>query len=247
NRYTFERKDSITEGLENPRYFESTSGSKGYVSDWGDPFDNSDDYVALVDLRTNTLVSKIPVSFGPEKILNHNNKLYVAHKGGYSQNNMISVINGNAVETTITVGDVPDSMVVIGNNLYVLCQGNPDYTGNETPGSLVKIDLTTNQVSQTFALGATQHPGSLTADGSNLYYNLDGKVYKVDSNGISLPGTSVINGSFYALEARKGKLYATDAGDFASRGSLLVYDLSNNQQIQDFEVGIVPGGIYFNE
>jgi len=247
DRYSFERKDSIKDGLENPRYFMSTSGSKGYVSDWGDPLDNSDDYVALMDLRTNTLVSKIPVAFGPERMLSHANKLYVAHQGGYSQNNLISVISGNSVESTITVGDVPNSMVVIGNNLYVLCGGNPNYTGNETPGSIVKIDLSTNQVSQIFSFGATQHPSSLTADDNNLYYNLDGNVYKVDSNTINLPGTAIIQGSFYTLEGRNGKLYATDAGDFASRGSLFIYDLSNNQQIQEFQVGIVPGGIYFND
>jgi len=160
---------------------------------------------------------------------------------------LISVISGNSVESTITVGDVPNSMVVIGNNLYVLCGGNPNYTGNETPGSIVKIDLSTNQVSQIFSFGATQHPSSLTADDNNLYYNLDGNVYKVDSNTINLPGTAIIQGSFYTLEGRNGKLYATDAGDFASRGSLFIYDLSNNQQIQEFQVGIVPGGIYFND
>lgn len=247
DRYSFERKDSITTDLENPRYFMSTAGSKGYVTDWGDPFDNSDDYVALMDLRTNTVVSKISVAFGPEKMVSHNNKVYVAHQGAFSQNNLISVISGASVESTITVGDVPNSMVIIGNNLYVLCGGNPDYSGNETPGTLVKIDLSTNQVSQTFSFSATQHPSSLAADGNNLYFNLDGKVYQVDSNSINLPGTAIIQGSFYTLEGRNGKLYASDAGDFASRGRLVIYDLSSNQQIQEFQVGIVPGGIYFND
>ncbi len=247
NRYTFQSVDSITTGLENPRYFIGMDGNKGYVSNWGDPNDNTDDYVAVLDLRNNTVTATIPVAFGPERMVSYNNKIYVAHQGAYGQNNLISVISGNSVEATITVGDVPNSMVVSGNVLYVLCGGNPSYTGAETAGSLVKIDLATGQVSETFNLGATEHPSSLTMDGTNLFYNLDGKVYKVDTASITLPGTAIIDGFFYTLQAKDGKLYAADAKDFTSKGSLTIYDLVTNQQIQEFQTGIIPGGIYFNE
>lgn len=247
NRYTFESVDSIKTGLVNPRYFMGDAGNKGYVTDWGDPNDNSDDYVAVLDLRTNMVTTTIPVTFGPERMVFYNNKIYVAHQGAYGQNNLVSVISGNSLESTITVGDVPNSMIISGNTLYVLCGGNPSYTGNETAGSLIKIDLLTGLVSQTFTFQTTQHPTNLTMDGDNLFYSLDGKVYKLDTASISLPGIDIINGIFYALQAKDGKLYATDADDFASRGSLLIYDLSTNQQIQDFQTGIVPGGIYFND
>ncbi len=247
NRYTFESVDSIKVGLENPRYFIGDNGTKGYVTDWGDPNDNSDDYVAVVDLRTNSIASTIPVAFGPEKMVFYNNKIYVAHQGAFGQNNLITVISGSSVENTITVGEVPNSMIISENTLYVLCGGNPYYTGNETAGSLLKINLLTGQVSQTFAFETTQHPTNLTMDGANLFYSLNGKVYKLDKTSITLPGTDIINGDFYAMQAKDGKLYATDADDFVSRGSLLIFDLSTNQQIQDFQTGIVPGGIYFNE
>ena len=247
NRYTFEKKDSIVTGLENPRYFASNGQTKGYVTDWGDPMNDNDDYVAIIDLRTNTITSTISVPFGPEKILNYGNKLYVAHQGGYGHNNLISVISGNSVEITITVGDVPNSMTIVGDYLYVMGSGNPDYSGSETPGSITKIDLTTDQVVDTYTFDATDHPAELTSDGSQLLYNLNGKVYKINTSSISLPGTPIIDGFFYAMEARNGMLYATDAGDFASRGTLYIYDLSTNQQIQDFRTGIIPGGIYFND
>lgn len=247
NRYTFESVDSIKTGINNPRYFIGTSGNKGYITNWGDPTDDTDDYVAVLDLRTNTVSATIPVSFGPEKIVSHNNKIYVAHQGGYGQNNIISVISGNSVESTITVGDVPNSMIVSGNTLYVLCGGTPSYAGTETSGSLVKIDLSTGAVTETSSFATTEHPSNLTVDGNNLFYNLNGKVYKINSSSIALPGTSIVNGLFYALEAKDGKLYATDAGDFASKGSLKIFDLTTNQEIQSFETGIIPGGIYFNE
>ena len=247
NRYSFEAVDSIKTGIENPRYFMGADGNKGYVTNWGDPNDNGDDFIAVLDLRNNTVATTIPVAFGPERMVTYNNKVYVAHQGGFGQNNIVSVISGNNVESTITVGEVPNSMVVLGNSLFVLCSGNPSYTGNETAGSLVKIDLSSGQVSNTYAFNTTEHPSSLTMDGNSLFYSLNGKVYKLNSGSVSLPGNDIIDGFFYTLEAKNGLLYATDAGDFASRGSLKIYDLSTNQQIQDFQTGIVPGGIYFNE
>ncbi|WP_310994157.1 YncE family protein [Aequorivita marina] len=247
NRYTFESVDSIKTEMDNPRYFVETSGNKGYVTNWGDPSDNTDDFVAVLDLRSNSVSATIPVAFGPEKLVAHDNKVYVAHQGGYGQNNVVSVISGGALETTINVGDVPNSMVVLGNDLYVLCGGNPSYAGTETAGSLVKIDLATATVTETFDFGTTEHPANLTADGNNLFYSLDGKVYKTNTASITLPGTDIADGLFYSLRAKDGKLYATDAGDYASKGSLKIFDLSTNQEIQDFQTGIIPGGIYFNE
>lgn len=246
DRYTFEKKDSIVSGLENPRYFASNGQNQGYVTDWGDPTDNNDDFVALIDLQTNNITSTISVPFGPEKILNHEGSLYVAHQGGYGQNNLISVIAGNSLIKTITVGDVPNSMVVVGNDLYVLGNGKPDYSGEETAGSITKINLSTNEVTDTYTFNTTDHPQGLTAEGSQLYYNMNGKVYKLDAGNITLPGAPILDGFFYAMEVKDGKLYATDAKDYASLGSLYVYDLSSNQQIQDIQTGIIPGGIYFN-
>ena len=247
NRYSFEAVDSIKVGVNNPRYFMGADGSKGYVTNWGDPNDTADDFVAVLDLRDNTVSSAIPVSFGPERMVSYNNKIYVAHQGGFGQNNLISVISGNTLESTITVGDAPNSMVVLGNSLFVLCGGNPNYTGNETAGSLVEINLSNNEILNTYTFGTVEHPSSLTMDGSNLFYSLDGKVYSLNVASISLPGNDIVDGFFYALKAKDGMLYATDADDFASRGSLLIYDLSTNQQVQNFQTGIVPGGIYFNE
>lgn len=246
DRYTFEGKGSISGRLENPRFFAANS-TQGYITDWGDPMDNNDDFVAVVDLATNSISSTISVPFGPERIVEHNGKLYVAHQGGWGQNNLVSVISGSSVEKTLIVGDSPNSMVIVGSYLYVLGGGSPDYTGNETAGSLSKIDLNTDQIVETYVFDVTDHPTQLTTDGSQLYYSLNGSVYKASTSLGSLPGTAIIDGFFYALEVNNGKLYATDAGDFASRGSIYVYDLSNNEMIHQAPTGIIPGGIYFNE
>jgi YVTN family beta-propeller protein len=247
NRYSFESIASITEGLNNPRYFVS-SGSNGYVSNWGDPFDNNDDFIAVIDLSTNTVTSTISVAFGPEKLVIANNDLYVSHQGGYGQNNILSVIDvsANMLESTIEVGDVPNSIVVFNNDIWVLCGGNPAFTGNETNGRLVKIETSDNTVIQNFDFLTTNHPTSLTIYESNLIYNLDGEVFSKEENSSSLPTTSIITGSFYTMTTNDGKLYATDAGDFASNGTLRIFDLSTNSEIITIETGIIPGGVYFN-
>lgn len=247
NRYSFESLDSITTGIEYPRYFVSNNALTGYVSNWGDPNDNNDDFIAVIDLRDNDVATTIPVSFGPDKMVFENGNLYVAHPGGFGQNNLISVISGNSLQTTITVGDVPNAMVSKDGILYVLCGGNPQFTGNETPGSLVKIDLSNNQIIETLTFGDEEHPSGLTEEAGNLFYNLNGKVYKLAASSNTLPGTPIVDGFFYAIEANEGKLYATDAGDFISNGKLLVFDLATNQEIQNITVGIIPGGIYFND
>lgn len=246
DRYSFEKKDSIVSGLENPRHFVSDGSTRGYITAWGDAMDENDDYIAVIDLTTNTITTTIPVELGPERILNHGSNIYVAHEGAWGQNNLISVISGTSVTKTITVGDIPNSMVVVGDHLYVLGGGNPDYSGNETAGSITKIDLNSNEVIETFTFEETEHPSELVTDGINLYYNLNGKVYKTGLSSISLPEEAVIDGFFYRLQINNGLLYATDAKDYVSNGALYVYDLTSYSKIGEVPTGLIPGGIYFN-
>ena len=248
DRYSFELITTIETGLNNPRNFIAVD-NKGYVTNWGDPLDNNDDFVAVIDLTTNTVTGSISVDFGPEKLVTDRNNVYVAHQGGWGQNNKITIIDtsNDSINSTVDVGDVPNSMALLGNNLWILCGGNPSFTGNETNGRLVKLDLNSNNLIQAFDFETTDHPSSLSLDGENLLFNLNGAVFSMDSNATALPSENIIDGFFYTMTANNGKLYTTDAGDFSSNGTLKVYDLSTNTEIESFTVGIIPGGIYFNE
>src|SRR5690606_19136932 len=249
NRNTFEKTGSITVGLENPRYFISSNG-KGYVTNWGDAADDTDDFVAIINLQDYAVEGTIPVGFGAEAIIAKGSTLYVAHQGGYGHNNIVSVINAltNEVIKTITVGDAPNSMKFDATgNLWVLASGKPDYTQDETAGVLSKINTTTNEVSSTFQFELTQHPGLLNMEGNDLYFYLGNTVYKQDVSATALSMEEVLNeAGIYTMAINEGKLYATNAGDFASNGTLTVYDLSTKQAVETITVGIIPGGIYFN-
>lgn len=249
NRYTFEKEAEITEGLNNPRFFALANG-KGYVTNWGDTADETDDFIAIIDLQTNTVDGTISVVLGPEEIAVQGDKIFVAHQGAFGQNDKVSVIdsNTNEVSTVITVGDVPNSMQFdSAGNLWVLCGGKPAFTGDETAGSIYKIDTSSNSTIGALDFVSTEHPNHLSRNGNDFYYSLGGAVYKLADTATSVSTTSNFNGlSIYAMTTLNDKLYITDAKDFASKGALIIYDLSTNAEVQSFEVGIIPGGIYFN-
>ncbi|TQO36098.1 hypothetical protein GQ41_0666 [Arenibacter algicola] len=249
NRYTFEKIASITDGLNNPRYFIEANG-KGYVTNWGDTADETDDFVAIINLQNYTVEGTISVILGPEAILAKDNTVYVAHQGAWGQNNKVSVINttSNELIKTLTVGDVPNSMQLdASGNLWILASGKPAYTGDETAGVLTKINTGTNEVDDSFQFETTQHPSSLNLDAGILYYRLGDTVFEQSLSATSLNMETVLEGvSFYTMVVNNGRLYGTDAGDYASNGTLTVYDLNTELTIKALTVGIIPGGIYFN-
>ena len=250
DRYTFERKSLFLSGLNNPRYFEAVNGI-GFVTNWGDPFDETDDYVAVIDLSSESVIAKVPVDFGPEKIIALGSKIYIAHKGGYGHNNKVTVIDTNnyVVETEIEVGDVPGSMVAdFKGNLWVLCEGVPAWTGNETNGSLLRINSSSNEITLKLDFKTQEHPQFLTGELGEFFYYLNGNIYKMRESDSALPIDEELSGLyFYTMEVIDGTLYGADAKDYASNGSIEVYNLAEKSFVTSIPAGIIPGGIYFNE
>ncbi len=248
NRYTFESVATIDAGLLNPRYMAFANG-KGYVTNWGDGSNAEDDYIAIVNLETFTVADMFPVPEGPETILASENYVYVAHRGGFGQNNIVTIINANTnnIDNTITVGDRPNSMQFAAGALWVLSGGNPAWTGNETAGQLDKIDMTTNTLETTFSFAQTEHPEMLSTDEDALYYYINGDVFFTNTTSTEIFSAVMFSGfSFYNMTAYNGKLYGLNAKDFASNGSLEVYDLVSGRLDVSLEVSIVPGAVYFN-
>lgn len=249
NRYTFIAVATIDTGLLNPRYIAFANG-KGYVTNWGDGTDATDDFVAVIDLETYTVATTVSVPEGPEGILAHNNTLYIAHQGGFGTNNMVSVLDAatNNLGTAISVADRPNAMQLVGDYLWVLSGGNPAWTDNETRGQLDKIDIATHTVASSFPFKQTEHPRFLSVDGDVLYYVNNAEIFAFDTAATTLPSTSQIaEVAFYNMTVNNGKLYGVNAKDFASNGTLEVYDLSTTTLEETIEVGIIPNGIYFND
>ena len=249
NRYTMEKIADI-EGfyIDNPRFFAAADG-KGYISNWGDPLNPDDDFIAMISLETFGLLNMIPVGEGPERLLLQEKLLYVCLQGGYGNNNKVVVIdtNDNSVAARITVGDAPNSIVSAGSgDVWVLCGGSPSWTGNETPGTLYRIESGSYRTSfREFAL--EEHPSLLSAEQNMLYYHLNGAVYRMGASDLELPVEAIggISGFFYTMEVKDGQLYTTDAGDYASEGKLQVYNTGSGTLLETIDAGIVPGNIVF--
>ena len=63
----------------------------------------------------------------------------------------------------------------------------------------------------------------------------------------SLPLESIngFDGYYYTLKFNDEKLYATNAGDFASEGTLKVFNISSGDLLNSITTGIIPGDIDF--
>lgn len=238
NRFTFESVATIDAGLSNPRYM-AVSNGKGYVTNWGDFTPTDDDYLAVIDLTTNTIIDTISTSYLPEEIIAQGDNVYVA-TGIFGNGNKVDVINTvtDTYEESITVGNSPNSFQIdFEGDLWVLSSEN-----------LVEINTTSKTISKTVALNsAITAPSKLGFDNGNLYLFSVGSVYKMSTSDDSLPTTSEFDGvSFYDMSIKDGVLYGLDAKDFQSDGSITSYDLSNNTEINSATLRIIPGEVYFN-
>ncbi|MCH4822914.1 YncE family protein [Gramella lutea] len=252
NRYTFESLATISSNLSNPRYAE-VIGDNIYVSNWGDGMNPGDDFISVFKLSDYSFNQSIPVAEGPEKMIELNDDLYVAHIGGFSFNNIVSHIETetNSVTNEIEVGDRPNSMVIQGNDIWVLSSGKPSYADEETAGVLSRIDAGTDEVVADFQFPENSiHPENLNIAGGSAYLTIEKSLYKYDFNG-ELPDTPEYSfdevSVLYGFEINDSKIYiASPRADFTGDGDLYIYDLNDGSLLDNYAVGINPNGVYFN-
>lgn len=254
-------------GLEAPRYFTALNDDKGYVTEWlgYDPvtYAYGNGRVAVVNLKTLTVTKTVSVGIQPEHLVISGGKLFVANSGG----NTVTVINtaSDAVETSITVNDGPNSLALDRNNvLWVSSSGNKTYDPtdwsvseeNSTPGSLTKINPASNTVSSvlTFSQNAPS-PGKLTANGNRdkLYYVYNNKVYEQLVNSNALATKPLIDRGTYTpygfnglgVDPGSGMIYAGKAPNYTSNGWVVRYNNQSGAAVDSFQVGIAPNGFVF--
>ncbi len=244
---TFVSEATITSELSNPRYI-AIDEQNIYVSNWGDPSVSTDDYIAVFRRSDNALVNKISVKEGPDRILINNNKLVIAHSGGWNNGNSVTIYNTRNNEIkNLTVGDIPNDLVITNNEAYVLCAGIT-YGGDETGGKLVKINLNNNEIAQTLNFNTNQHPNYIAVNNNEIYYTLNKAVYKTTPNATALPENALFTTnvtSLYGFNITNNAIYVADAKDFASNGEVKHYSLTGSL-LGSFATGIGPNKIIFN-
>ncbi|MFD0991723.1 YncE family protein [Tenacibaculum geojense] len=254
DRYTFEELGKITEDLSNPRYMEVV-GNRGYITNWGDGSNENDDFVAIVDINSFELIEKINVANGPERIVHNNGKLYVSHKGAYSTNNIISIINltDNSIDT-ITVKDNPDEISFNSNNqLVVLSEGRTIYDASynvigHTLAGITTINIQSNEIVSEVVFDEGIHPSLMDIDNETLYYSIGNNIYKINIDDSS-PSTTVLlsaaEGYLYGMSVENGMLYSADAS-FTDVSKLNIFNLASNNIVKTLDAPLGASKIYFN-
>lgn len=250
DRNTFDAVATINNDLNNPRQIAFLDGM-AYVTNWGEGSSPDDDYVAVFNAEDFELVTKIAVEEGPEDILEYGDRIFVAHQGGWSYNNVVSVISNNQVVKTIEVGDGPNSFAAGNDFLWVSASGLPDWMG-ETAGSISKISLSSLEVVQDYVFeNASQHPNYLNLESGKVYFTLGTEVYGFATSETSLPSNPLYTldevGFLYGFTIQDGKAYAASADPgFTANGKLYVYNAATGDLISSYDTGINPNGIFFN-
>lgn len=251
NRYTFKILAKIETGLVNPRYGVAKDG-KAYVTNantysyMNPATGDTDDYIAVINLSSNTIESKIELNATANRILLENGKLYITEP--YS-NDKILVVNPTtkALETPITVGYDADTMEAENGVLYVM--RSPYGASSE----IVKVKLSDNSLSKITFPDAIQGAKNLDIENDKIYYTAETSVYGISISATTGSSTPILTysstsayGKMYGFDVEDNRIFIADGGDFTANGKAYIYNLSGTLQ-KEFTVGVGPNGFYFND
>jgi len=232
----------VFENIEQPRYM-AFYENKAYISSWAN---NGQIYV--LDAVLGTVITTIATDSGPEKMLLHNNTLYVANGGGLGYANTVSVINilTDQLEKNITVGDNPKEIVLQDNNhIWVLNAGKYSADWTEITGKgLMLVNTVTGEIEKTFDIPSNSSElNSLLIKDGILYFNHSG-VYKMSINSATLPAEPLINQYYNGIQFddNKTNLYGF-TGNWSTSGNVVVIDIQTDNVIETIKAGVAPRSI----
>ena len=248
NRNTLKKEAELTTELSNPRYMTIVNGY-GYVTNWGDGMNKTDDYILVVDLKTLQPVKQIPVEEGPEKIFTFNNKVYALLQGGWGANNKIAVINPttNTLEEHIETDYRPNGYLIDSNKVLITFGGEYSYPNQVVDGSI--WTLTSSGLKKTYDWTNTTPNHKETIQeivkvNNHYFFLVDSKLHKAPIGSDLTNSIKVDNRDFYHL-SNLGNQFAVglDAGDYQSSGTAVFFTENGIVNIGPIKVGINPNSI----
>ena len=250
NRYTMKLVSKIETGLVIPRYGVVFNG-KAYVTNantysFANPATgNTDDFLSVINLTSNTIEAKIQLNATADKIVVNNGKIYITEQ---YNNDKVLVVNptNNALETPINIGSDANSMEVNNGFLYVL------RSPYGMPSKLVKINLATSLFTTLDFPAAQIDAKNLDIEQSKIYYTIGASVFAMNLTDNAAPSASIFSyastsayGKMYGFAVKGDRVYIGDGGDFAANSKAFVYSLTGVLQ-KEITVGVAPNGFYFN-
>ena len=175
-------------------------------------YDISEDGLALPGIEISTDNSS------PRELVVVDNKVYFTN-WNTKDVKVLNLFNYN-IETSIPVDGLPESIVSDGSYLWVGIMMNEDYS---SASSVVKIDVSTNSIVETYEVGLG--PTSLVVDENEVYV---ARTF-YDENWIPFYGSSRIDGSDITI--------INYGAGVACGGSVMKY---NNEIYRSYDGGIAP-------
>lgn len=250
NRYTFKLIAKIDSGLKNPRYGVVKDG-KAYVTNantysYANPeTGDTDDYIAVINLTTNTVDSKIELNATANRIVLENGKLYITEP--YSSDKLL-VVNPttNALETPVSIGYSADTMEVKDGVLYIL--RSPYGERSE----IVKVKLADKTSTKVTFPESLDGAANLDIYDGRIFYTVETAVYAMDITANEASTTSIVNyssdsayGKMYGFAVNDNRIFIADGGDFTANSKAYIYSITGTLQ-KELTVGVGPNGFYFN-
>lgn len=247
NRYTFKLIAKIDSGLANPRYGVAKDG-KAYVTNantyfsTNNPNGNTDDYVAVINLTTNTFESKINLNATGNRIVEENGKLYITEP--YNSDKLLIVnIATKALETPVVIGSSADTIEEENGTLYILRGPYGDRS------EIVKVKLSDKSVSKITFPESLDGAGFLDIYENKIYYTVGNSVYSIGTSVAEASTTPILTASLgylYGFAVNNNHIYLADSGDFKADSKAYIYSLTGSLQ-KELAVGVGPNGFYFND
>ncbi|MDX6182487.1 hypothetical protein SGQ44_07525 [Flavobacterium sp. Fl-77] len=241
NRYTFKLIAKIETGIANPRYGVAKDG-KAYVTNANSFPSITDDYVAVINLATNTVDTKIELNATANRIILENGKLYITEP---YNNDKLLVINPstNTLETPVTIGTSADCMDVKDGVLYILRSPSSDRS------EIVKVKLSDKTTSKITFPEALDGAGYLDIYNDKVYYTVSNSVYAINSSATTASTTAIVTAAsvanLYGFAVNNNRIYMADSGNYTSDSKAYIYNF-NGVLEKELMVGIAPNGFYFN-
>lgn len=246
DRYTFKLIAKVDSGLANPRYGVIKDG-KAYVTNANtyystkNPNGNTDDYVAVINLNTYVVESKIQLNATANRIILKDEKLYITEP--YNSDKLLVVNTATkALETPVTVGFSSDTMEEENGILYILRGPYGDRS------EIVKVKLSDKTTSTITFPESLDGAGFLDIYNGKIYYTAGNSVYAISTSATAASETAILTsniGYLYGFAVNNNHIYIADSGDFKADSKAYVYSLTGSLE-KELAVGVGPNGFYFN-
>jgi len=243
DRYTFEFKGVVDSGLNVP-LFGAVSNGKAYVSNVADFSTEEDDFLAVIDLVNLEVEETVVAGTYLSEVKVENGLIYV-EGAAYGTGNSIEVFDPSSQSFTrsIPTNSTLNSFEIDGNTLFAL-----------SSTKLERIDLSTDAIVSEIEF-SEDFVGvkNLDIEDGLIYFTSGTSVYQLNQDFEEEPEEALFSyestsqfGQMYGFEVEDDFIYLSDAGDFASNGTVRVYTLSG-ELVNEFTAGVGPNGFYFND